>query len=217
VKKTFPRHFATVLYERFKSDPCLKPDTVKSALKTAFSAMDAHLKEKDVPDGAVFTCILLLNRHAYIANLGDAKVVLCRSLSSPPAASITTGCPIKLHDHPCNCESSGLAFKFLALTKDHKPLLLAEKKRIERAGGHIVDGRVSGALEVARSFGDLEFKNGGVISEPDVRIHFKLTDAEEFVLLGCDGLWSRFPIQEAIAFVRHRLYAGPSDYYYALR
>jgi protein phosphatase 2C family protein 2/3 len=113
------------------------------------------------------------------------------------------------------------------LTEDHKPNMKAEKIRIEAAGGWVDKDRVTGALGVSRSFGDIEYKNfakcldyngtdetgpGGiwsekeqqVISKPDFK-HFILERSYEFMILACDGLWDRFSCQEAVNFVRKKL------------
>lgn len=114
----------------------------------------------------------------------------------------------------------------VALTEDHKPSLKSEKLRIEQAGGWVDKDRVTGALGVSRSFGDIEYKNfakcfnytgrdetlpGGiwgegqqVISKPDFK-HFILERSYEFMILACDGLWDRFSCQEAVNFVRKKL------------
>lgn len=111
------------------------------------------------------------------------------------------------------------------MTEDHKANNKVEKARIESAGGWVANGRVNGALGVARSFGDIQFKNfdgcagykgdetapGGiwsstqqVISRPDFK-HFFVQDAFEFMILASDGLWDVFTGQEAVNFVRKRL------------
>ena len=63
---------------------------------------------------------------------------------------------------------------------------------IRNPTGQVTNGRVNGMIEVSRSFGDMQFKKYGVAALCDVRVRFKLTEVEEFVLLGCDGLWSRY-------------------------
>ena len=75
--------------------------------------------------------------------------------------------------------------------------------RIQKAGGTVQDGRVSGILEgvshiyynhqfsvppVSRSMGDGRFKHLGVIATPDV-FRFPVTDEDRFLLIACDGLW----------------------------
>ncbi len=66
---------------------------------------------------------------------------------------------------------------------------------------------MNGQLEVSRSFGDVELRSFGVISEPDLRVSFRLTAADEFLLLACDGLWTRHTPQSAVDFIRSRIAA----------
>ena len=47
--------------------------------------------------------------------------------------------------------------------------------------------RVNGVLSVARAIGDRKLKQW-VIGRPDVA-EFDLTDSQEYLVLGCDGLW----------------------------
>ncbi len=58
-------------------------------------------------------------------------------------------------DSRCLLYSKGEAIN---MSDDHKPELFYEKKRIERAGGSIVSGRVNGCLNLSRSLGDFSFK-----------------------------------------------------------
>ena len=64
----------------------------------------------------------------YVANAGDSRCVLCRK------------------------------GKAVALSIDHKPDNEGEKKRIEKAGSTITEGRVDGNLNLSRSLGDLKYK-----------------------------------------------------------
>jgi serine/threonine protein phosphatase PrpC len=41
-------------------------------------------------------------------------------------------------------------------TQDHKPTDEAEKRRIQAAGGFVLNGRVDGGLAVSRALGDFE-------------------------------------------------------------
>jgi hypothetical protein len=72
---------------------------------------------------------------------------------------------------------------------------------------------VQGKLAVARSFGDLDFKNEQTLeakwitAEPDI-LEVPLTTDTEFILLACDGLWDKFSNEEAVDFVRKRIQAN---------
>lgn len=74
--------------------------------------------------------------------------------------------------------------KFIQMTKDHKPNLDSERKRIKTAGGLVCLRdvyRINGNLAVSRAFGDIEYKNNKslsidaqlVIAKPDIT-HFKI-------------------------------------------
>lgn len=114
------------------------------------------------------------------------------------------------------------------LTEDHKANLKSEKTRIEAAGGWVHNGRVNGSLGVARSFGDIQFKsvecnNDGspvvldrdylwgthqcVVSKPEFH-NFIVEKHHEFVIMASDGLWDVFPSQEAVNFVRKKMFNG---------
>jgi serine/threonine protein phosphatase PrpC len=48
--------------------------------------------------------------------------------------------------------------KAVALSEDHKPENEGERRRIEKAGSYIAEGRVDGNLNLSRSLGDLKYK-----------------------------------------------------------
>ena len=72
--------------------------------------------------------MLITSNKYYTANAGDSRAVLSR----------------KGHALP--------------LSTDHKPENNDERKRIQAAGGDIVNGRVNGGLNLSRSFGDFHYK-----------------------------------------------------------
>lgn len=82
------------------------------------------------------------------------------------------------------------------LTIDHKPDDPQEKQRIIWAGGYVQDGRVNRNLNLSRAIGDFDFKRNKnlepkdqiITSFPDV-FHYKLDGDEDFILLGCDGIY----------------------------
>lgn len=71
---------------------------------------------------------------------------------------------------------------------------IAEKARIQAAGGFVDFGRVNGNLALSRAIGDFEFKKSAdlppeaqvVTAFPDVNVH-EISDDDEFLVLACDG------------------------------
>lgn len=72
--------------------------------------------------------VLITPSKIYTANAGDSRAVLCRKGNAVP------------------------------LSYDHKPENDSERKRIQGAGGDIINGRVNGGLNLSRSFGDFNYK-----------------------------------------------------------
>lgn len=118
-----------------------------------------------------------------MANAGDCRAVLCRR---GQAVELST-------DHD---------------TVDNK----GEIMRIKSAGGTITsDGYVNGQVTVARAIGDWHLpglkgvnETGPVIAEPEIRT-WELSEDDEFLLMGCDGLWNVFTNDQAILFARRQL------------
>ena len=85
-----------------------------------------------------------------------------------------------------------------------------ERKRIEAFGGYVYDGYLNGQLNVARALGDWHMEgmkgaDGGPLSaEPELMTE-NLTKEDEFLIIGCDGLWDVFMSQNAVDFARRRL------------
>jgi len=109
----------------------------------------------------------------------------------------------------------------VALSEDHKPECPVETARINKAGGFVdvnAPGgpRVQGDLNLSRAMGDLRYKMSVelppeeqiVTAFPEVRT-IPLKDEDEFMVLGCDGIWERLSNQEAVDFVRPRLAKQP--------
>ncbi|OWM75553.1 protein phosphatase 2C 51-like [Punica granatum] len=94
----------------------------------------------------------------------------------------------------------------VALSDDHKPGRPDELKRIEAAGGRVINWngyRVLGVLATSRSIGD-EFLKPFVISIPEVTVT-KRTDSDEFLILASDGLWDVVSNEYACEVVRRCL------------
>ncbi|KTG41710.1 hypothetical protein cypCar_00024392 [Cyprinus carpio] len=168
-------------YVREKKDSSL---SYPSILEQRILAVDRDMVEKFSAshDEAGTTCLiaLLSDRELTVANVGDSRGVLC--------------------------DKDGNA---VALSHDHKPYQLKERKRIKRAGGFISfngSWRVQGILAMSRSLGDYPLKNlNVVIPDPDI-LTFDLDKLQpEFMILASDGLWDAFSNEEAVRFVRERL------------
>ncbi|XP_030453677.1 probable protein phosphatase 2C 8 [Syzygium oleosum] len=110
------------------------------------------------------------------ANCGDSRAVLCRG---------------------------GVA---MALTDDHKPNRPDELKRVEAAGGRVINWnghRILGVLSTSRSIGD-QYMKPFVIPEPEINVS-RRTDADEFLILASDGLWDVVSNEFACQVVRQCL------------
>ncbi|WVQ82901.1 hypothetical protein IAT38_005037 [Cryptococcus sp. DSM 104549] len=90
--------------------------------------------------------------------------------------------------------------KAVRLTYDHKGSDAQEAKRITDAGGFVMNNRVNGVLAVTRSLGDASMKEF-VVGSP-YTTETTLDDADEFLIVACDGLWDVTEDQEAVDIIR---------------
>lgn len=129
----------------------------------------------------------------YIGNLGDAEAVIGRQ------------------------KPEGLVAE--CVTYKHKPNSPEERERIEKAGGHVVFGRVLGSLAVSRALGDAEFKmprnkaeDDFVSSVPFLKAYSLGSDVP-FMIIACDGLWDKVTYQDAVDFIESMRKSGvnPTD------
>merc|ERR1712154_604219 len=126
----------------------------------------------DHPSGIHAGCTaimaVIIGRVLTVANAGDSRGVICRR-----------------------------GGKAEALSFDHKPQQERELTRITKAGGFVNHfGRVNGNLNLSRSIGDLKYKQGPTLQPPEQMItaepdisHVTLHPEDEFIILGCDGIW----------------------------
>ena len=78
-------------------------------------------------------------------------------------------------------------------------------------------GRINGNLNLSRSLGDLKYKQVDqvppedqmITAEPDVTVT-DIRQDDEFVFLGCDGIWDCLSNQQACDLVRSLLKDGCS-------
>jgi serine/threonine protein phosphatase PrpC len=136
--------------------------------------------------GCTANVILIDNmKKLYVANAGDSRCVLGRN------------------------------GKCIPLSFDHKPDNEEEKRRIEKAGSTILEGRVDGNLNLSRSLGDLKYKvnknltpeEHPVTANPDINV-VDLTGEEDFIIMGCDGIWETKTNEEMVEYIYERLNKG---------
>jgi serine/threonine protein phosphatase PrpC len=140
--------------------------------------------------GSTALVALLRADSLHLAWLGDCRAVLCRG---GKAVDLTV-------DHSLAEGAAGAGGAEEG----------TERARVLREGGQIEAGRLSGFLEVARAFGDVDYLTGckpvGLSGLPELSSQ-RLEPEDEFVLLGSDGLWSVVNSDAAVALARAELQA----------
>lgn len=158
------------------------PNCVKQATRSAFLKADqafADDRSLDSTSGTTVLTALIFGRILLIANVGDCRAVL------------------------------GKQGRAIELSKDHKPNCTSERLRIEALGGAVYEGYLNGQLSVARALGDWHMKcpKGSpcpLSAEPELQ-EIVLSEEDEFLILGCDGLWDVMSSQCAATIVRKEL------------
>jgi len=143
-----------------------------------------NLPDHPVHAGCTAVVAVIVGNTLIVANAGDSRAVICRAggLTEP-------------------------------LSFDHKPLQNREMNRITNAGGFVNQfGRVNGNLNLSRSIGDLKYKQVPgippaeqmITAEPDI-LSTNLRKGDEFIVLGCDGIWDCLSNEECVKYVRDRI------------
>ncbi|KAI9222330.1 phosphatase 2C-like domain-containing protein [Blastocladiella britannica] len=176
------------LHGRVANEPAFAAADYPMALKRGFLDLDQDLREdKDFngdPAGCTAVAALVTDKAIYVANAGDSRAVL------------------------------GVAGQTKALSDDHKPNNPSEQARIDAAGGFVEFGRVNGNLALSRALGDFEFKQGDfepeyqiVTANPDISEH-TISEDDEFLALGCDGIFDVMTNDDLIAYIRYHIVHG---------
>ncbi|VVB03584.1 unnamed protein product [Arabis nemorensis] len=157
-------------------------EEVKSSLRNAFLQADLALAEDrsiGPSSGTTALATFIFGRHLMVANAGDCRAVLCRKGEA------------------------------IDMSQDHRPIYLPERRRVEECGGFVDDGYLNGVLSVTRALGDWDMKlprgsQSPLIAEPEIK-QINLTEEDEFLIIGCDGIWDVLTSQEAVSIVRRGL------------
>ncbi|KAK6772981.1 hypothetical protein RDI58_028219 [Solanum bulbocastanum] len=126
--------------------------------------------------GSTAVVAVVCSSHIIVANCGDSRAVLCRGKEP------------------------------MALSVDHKPNREDEYKRIEAAGGKVIQWnghRVFGVLAMSRSIGD-KYLKPWIIPDPEVTFIPRTKD-DECLILASDGLWDVMTNEEACDMARKRI------------
>ncbi|GAV68070.1 PP2C domain-containing protein, partial [Cephalotus follicularis] len=161
------------------------PREIERVIASAFLQTDSAFAkacslDSALSSGTTALAALVVGKLLVVANAGDCRAVLCRR------------------------------GKAIEMSRDHKPICIKEKKRIEASGGYVFDGYLNGQLNVARALGDwhvegMKGSDGGPLSAEPELMTTKLTEEDEFLVMGCDGIWDVFMSQNAVDFARRRL------------
>ncbi|XP_010523631.1 PREDICTED: probable protein phosphatase 2C 27 [Tarenaya hassleriana] len=164
---------------RFIVEDSYFPLCVKKAIKSAFVKADyafADDSSLDISSGTTALAAVIFGRNLIVANAGDCRAVL------------------------------GRRGRAIEMSKDHKPNSTSERIRIEKLGGVVYDGYLNGQLSVARAIGDWHMKGAAcpLTAEPELQESI-LTEEDEFLIIGCDGLWDVMSSQGAVTIARKEL------------
>ncbi|KAK9055879.1 hypothetical protein SSX86_026966 [Deinandra increscens subsp. villosa] len=167
----------------FLQNPQLsQAEEVEDSLRKAFLSADFALAEDpgvSTSSGTTALTALILGRLLVVANAGDCRAVLCRK------------------------------GKAINMSQDHRPNQPSERKRVEELGGFVDDGYLNGVLSVSRALGDWDMKlprgsASPLTSEPEIQ-QIVLTEEDEFLIIGCDGVWDVMSSQQAVKLVSRGL------------
>lgn len=181
--------------------PSSRDEKLKLAVREAFAQTDKEIlgvsERKKIESQGSTALVALLHGNPklgtalrlVLAHVGDSRAVLCR------------------------------AGQAVALSEDHSPDRLDERKRVERAGGLVLQVRGSwriaapahpqgmskasrreySGLGMTRSLGDAFFKQPTQLStpEPECKV-VPLTEKDLFLVLGTDGIYTHLSNQEVV-------------------
>ncbi|XP_057341669.1 probable protein phosphatase 2C T23F11.1 [Microplitis mediator] len=181
---TMSQHAGKHLHDYIIKTREYKEGKIVEAMEQGFlqldEAMQADAALRAERAGTTVIAILIKDNILYSANAGDSRAV----------ASVNG--------------------RLVELSRDHKPTLEDERRRIEAAGGWVEFNRVNGHLALSRALGDFKFKWNNtktaeeqiVTAFPEVQ-KFEMNQDWEFIVLACDGIWDVMTSHEVVDFVRN--------------
>jgi Serine/threonine protein phosphatase len=138
--------------------------------------------------GSTAVMVLLTPHHIICCNAGDSRAILCKGGQALP------------------------------LSFDHKPNNPTEINRVKEAGGFVKYKRVDGDLAVSRGLGDFRFKMNSTIPEqqkvsvsPEIIVSVRNDDKDQFLVIGCDGIWDVVGNQDCAEIIKNMMDEGEHD------
>ncbi len=213
--------------EEFLKNENYEKGDIKTCLKETFLKLDKKLLEEQSMQEMTEDHFLFIQEFNINEKESRHQVVEENGFKYMEDISYTrgsTGLVLVIHNHTqlyfANLgDSRGIIINensFLKMTNDHKPDNCEEKKRIKRAGSRIYEHRVSGLLNMSRSFGDFQFKlrrdlkqeEQAVCACPEITF-VERTKRELFIVLACDGVWDCITNSQISQFICHSVNKDP--------
>ena len=144
--------------EIFKNCLIENPFDYENAIKRSFLLMDKEIEETKAMEVGNTATIVFINN----------RLLYCANVGDS------------------SCCLIGNKAEFISI--DDKCTNKKEIKRIEKAGGEIIDGRLGGILLVSRGLGDFDLKNKGLSSEPHITKRL-IDHNSNYCVLASDGVW----------------------------
>ena len=152
------------LAQNIAEDPAFKTDLAAALNRGFLKTNEIWMRvadQRQMNDGSCCIAVVKRGRQLYVANVGDSRAVLCSR------------------------------DEVLSLSFDQKPNRPLERRRIQAAGGRVVNcfgiSRVNGLLAVARAFGDRALRQI-IKADPEI-ITRNLKDSDAYIVIASDGLW----------------------------
>mmetsp|Transcript_19353 Transcript_19353/g.29293 ORF Transcript_19353/g.29293 Transcript_19353/m.29293 type:complete len:392 (-) Transcript_19353:64-1239(-) len=168
-----------------------KADDVRDSTESSRGLSPEPLSHRIMVDrsGSTAVMVLLTPSHIICSNAGDSRAIFSRG------------------------------GEFLPLSFDHKPSHGRELNRIKEAGGFVKYKRVDGDLAVSRGLGDFRFKLNDALSDktqkvssvPEILLYPRDHKKDQFIILGCDGIWDVMANQDCVNVVQGLLDEGNKD------
>ncbi|KEG08188.1 protein phosphatase 2C [Trypanosoma grayi] len=176
-------HTLILSHPDIKTNP---EEAIRAGIAKAEGIFLGRCASEKIESGSTCAVAMIVDDTLVTGNVGDSEIVLCRA-----------GSPLVLSTkHSLHCNE-------------------AEGERVKACGGRIISNRVGHpkynpqvlSLGITRAIGDAGFKleeytdgkPSGVIAEAETR-STKLTDEDEFLIIGCDGLWDVMSYDRVVQF-----------------